>query len=279
MAAMTPGSARYERHEHEAQALADELAARGAGGRRLAVVLGSGLGALVEKLGAPSVIPGVELEHLPRARVRGHEGQIVVGELGGLPVIVQSGRVHLYEGRSPFEVTRAVRAFALLGARALVLTNAAGGLVPAWPPGTLVCITDHMNLQGRSALFSGEGGRAGPYDAALRELLVRAASEVRVPLQHGVYAAMLGPSYETPAEVRALRALGAHAVGMSTVAEASAGHAAGLRVVALSCIANPAAGLGLDPLRHEDVLSVMRRSTERLGRMLEKVAPLWAPVL
>ena len=278
-AATTSVSVRHERHVREAEALADELAARGAGGRRLAIVLGSGLGLLVEKLTARSVIPGAELEHLPGARVRGHGGEIVLGELAGLPVIVQSGRVHLYEGRSPFEVTRAVRAFALLGVRALVLTNAAGGLVPDWPPGTLVCLTDHLNMQGRSALLPGEGGRAGPYDAELCELLGRAAREVRVPLEHGVYAAMLGPSYETPAEVRALRALGAHAVGMSTVAEASAGHAAGLRVVALSCIANPAAGLGLDPLRHEEVLSVMRRSTEKLGRMLERVVPLWELVL
>ncbi len=278
-AAMTSVSVRREQHVREAEALADELAARGAGGRRLAIVLGSGLGMLTERLTARSVIPGSELEHLPRTRVKGHGGEIVLGELGGVPVIVQSGRVHLYEGRSPFEATRAVRAFARLGVRALVLTNAAGGLVPDWPPGTLVCLTDHLNLQGRSALFAGEGRRAGPYDAELCELLGRAAREVRVPLERGIYAAMLGPSYETPAEIRALRALGAHAVGMSTVAEASAGHAAGLRVVALSCIANPAAGLGLDPLQHEDVLSVMRRSTEKLGRMLERVAPLWAPSL
>lgn len=270
---------RHEQPQREVEALADELAARGASGRPLAIVLGSGLGMLAEKLTARSVIPGAELEHLPRPRVKGHAGEIVLGELAGLPVILQSGRVHLYEGRSPFEVTRAVRAFARLGVRALVLTNAAGGLVPAWPPGTLLCLTDHLNLQGRSALLAGEGARMSPYDTELGELLGRAAREVRVPLEHGVYAAMLGPSYETPAEIRALRALGAHAVGMSTVAEASAGRAAGLRVVALACIANPAAGLGREALRHEDVLSVMRRSTEKLGRMLERVVPLWAPVL
>lgn len=270
---------RYERHVRATEALAEELAARGAGGRSAAIVLGSGLGQLVERLTARRVIPAAELEHLPRARVKGHGGEIVLGELAGLPVIVQCGRVHLYEGRSPFEVTRAVRAFALLGVRALVLTNAAGGLVRDWPPGTLVSLTDHLNLQGRSALFRGEGRLDGPYDAELGTLLRRAAKDARVPLEQGIYAAMLGPSYETPAEIRALRALGAHAVGMSTVAEASAGHAAGLRVVGLSCIANPAAGLGLDPLRHEEVLSVMRRSTEKLGRMLERVAPLWAPVL
>jgi purine-nucleoside phosphorylase len=268
-------SVRSERPLREAEALAEELAARGAGGRPLAIVLGSGLGMLSEKLAARRVIPGAELEHLPRSRVSGHAGEIVLGELAGLPVIVQSGRVHLYEGRGPLVVARAVRAFARLGVRALVLTNAAGSLVPAWRPGTLVCLEDHLNLQARSALLAGEGRRASPYDPELSQLLARAARDVRVPLERGVYAAMLGPAYETPAEIRALIALGAHAVGMSTAAEASAAHASGMRVVALSCLANPAAGLGLEPLSHEDVLSVMRRSTEKLRRLLEGVIPLW----
>lgn len=272
-------SLHQERPLREAEALAEELALRGARGRPLAIVLGSGLGELTEKLAAPRVIPGAELRHLPRSRVSGHAGQIVLGELAGLPVIVQSGRVHLYEGQRPLVVTRAVRAFARLGVRTLVLTNAAGSLVPTWRPGTLMCLSDHLNLQARSALLAGEGQRASPYDAELGQLLARAAGEARVPLEHGTYAAMLGPAYETPAEIRALRAFGAHAVGMSTVAEASAARVAGLRVVALSCLANPAAGLGLEPLRHEDVLAVMRRSTEKLARLLERVAPLWAPLL
>ena len=272
-------SVRFERPLREADALAGELAERGAGGRPLAIVLGSGLGMLTERLAERRVIAGAELEHLPRSRVSGHASEIVLGELAGLPVLVQSGRVHLYEGQSPFVVTRAVRAFARLGARALVLTNAAGSLVPAWKPGTLLCLEDHLNLQGRSALLPGEGRRASPYDRELGELLARAAREARIPLERGVYAAMLGPAYETPAEIRALSALGAHAVGMSTVAEASAGHASGMRVVALSCLANPAAGLGLEALSHEDVLSVMRRSTERLGLLLERVIPLWTPIL
>lgn len=268
-----------DRAEAEVEALAAELAARGASGRPLAVVLGSGLGMLVEKLAKRSVIPGIELEHLPRSRVKGHAGEIVLGELGRVPVLVQSGRVHLYEGRSPFEVTRAVRAFARLGARAIVLTNAAGGLVPEWAPGQLLCLTDHLNLQGRSALLTGEGGRTNPYDAELGSCLEQVAHSLHVPVQRGVYAGLLGPSYETPAEIRALRALGAHAVGMSTVAEACAARAAGLRVVGLACIANPAAGLGPEPLQHEDVLAVMRRSAERLGLLLERVAPTWARLL
>lgn len=265
--------------EAEVEALAAELAARGAAGRPLAIVLGSGLGMLVERLAARTVIPGIELEHLPRSRVKGHAGEIVLGELGRVPVIVQSGRVHLYEGRSPFEVTRAVRAFARLGVRAIALTNAAGGLVPEWAPGRLLCLTDHLNLQGRSALLTGEGGRTSPYDPELGACLERVAHSLHVPFERGVYAGLLGPSYETPAEIRALRALGAHAVGMSTVAEACAARAAGMRVAALACIANPAAGLGLEPLQHEDVLAVMRRSAEKLGLLLERVAPAWAALL
>jgi purine-nucleoside phosphorylase len=259
--------------------LASELAARGACGARLAIVLGSGLGRVAERLRARTVIPSRELPHLPRPRVSGHAGEIVLGELAGLALLVQCGRVHLYEGRSPFEVTRAVRAFASLGVRALLLTNAAGGLQPDTSPGTFLRLVDHLNLQGRSPLFPGEEARASPYDAALGEGLERAARELSIPMERGVYAGVLGPAYETPSEVRALGLLGAHAVGMSTVAEASAARAAGMRVVALACIANPAAGLSSAALAHDDVLSVMRRSTERLARLIERVIPMWTEVL
>jgi purine-nucleoside phosphorylase len=260
-------------------ALARELAVRGASGRALAIVLGSGLGEVVEALEDTHVIAVEEIEHLPRPRVSGHAGRIVLGTLGGLSVLVQSGRVHLYEGRGAFEVTRAMRAYAELGVRAVLLTNASGGLVSDWAPGTLVCLDDHLNFQGRSALLPGEGGRASPYDAELTALLIEAAREARVELRRGTYAAMLGPSYETPAEIRALRSYGAHVVGMSTVSEASAAHAAGMRVVAVSCVANPAAGLGEESLRHEDVLAVMRRSAGKLRALLERVAPRWRQAL
>lgn len=264
------------RERSAVSALARELAARGAGSARVAIVLGSGLGEVVEALADARVIAGEELEHLPRPRVAGHAGKIVLGTLAGLPVLVQSGRVHLYEGRSAFEVTRAVRAFAELGVGTLLLTNASGGLVPEWGPGTLVCLADHLNFQGKSPLYTGEGGRRSPYDEELAAELAEAARAARIELRRGTYAAMLGPSYETPAEIRALRSFGAQVVGMSTVAEASAGHAAGMRVAALSCIANPAAGLGVEPLRHEDVLAVMRRSAGKVRLLLERVAPRWA---
>jgi purine-nucleoside phosphorylase len=268
------------RVERDVEALARELTEHGAAGRPLAIVLGSGLGALSERLDGRRVVPAAALAHLPAPRVKGHAGEIVLGALAGLPVLVQSGRVHLYEGRSAREVTRAVRAYARIGVRALLLTNAAGSLEPHWEPGTLLRLTDHLNLQARTPLLCGEErGRASPYDPELGAALERAAAAVRVPLQRGVYAGLLGPAYETPAEIRALRALGAHAVGMSTVAEASAAHAAGLRVVGLACLANPAAGLGVDPLRHADVLSVMRRTGEKLARLLQQVAPEWGRLL
>lgn len=261
----------------EAELLAEELAARGAAGRPLAIVLGSGLARVVDRLEKRVVIPAEELAHLPRARVQGHAGSIVLGELAGVPVIVQSGRVHLYENRGPFEVTRAVRAFGRIGVRFLVLTNAAGGLVAGWRPGTFMRLVDHLNLQARSPLQAGEGARSSPYDAQLGSALQSAADELGITLESGVYAAMLGPAYESPAEVRALQRLGAHAVGMSTVAEACAARAAGLRVAGIACIANPAAGLDLEPLRHEDVLAVMARAAEELGRLLERAARVWTP--
>jgi len=261
--------------ERADRALAAELAARGAGESVLAIVLGSGLGPIAERLEERTVIPAQEFEHLPRARVQGHAGSIALGTLGGVRVIMQSGRVHLYEGRSPFEVTRMVRACARLGVRGLALTNASGSLHAEWEPGTFVRVTDHLNLQGKAALHRGEGQRTTPYDEHLGRALDAAAAELGIALRRGVYAAMPGPSYETPAEIRALRALGADAVGMSTVAEASAAHAAGMRVVAVSCIANPAAGIGAEPLRHEDVLAVMRSSAVRLGALLERALPAW----
>lgn len=259
--------------------LAEELRARGVAGRTLAIVLGSGLGAVSDRLTDREVLPAGAFEHLPRPRVSGHAGALVLGRLAGVPVVVQSGRVHLYEGRSAFEVTRAVRAFARVGIGALLLTNASGGLVPDWPPGTFVALRDHLNLQGRSPLLFREADRSTPWDGPLTDRLEATAARMGIPLYPGVYAGVLGPSYETPAEIRALQALGAHAVGMSTVAEACAAHAAGLRVVGVSCVANPAAGVTDQALRHEDVLAVMQASAERLARLVEAVTPAWGATL
>jgi purine-nucleoside phosphorylase len=255
----------------DVRALADELAGRGATDRQIAIVLGSGLGSIADGLEERIVVPAVELEHLPRPRVAGHAGDLVLGRLSGVPVIVQRGRVHLYEGRSPFEVTRAVRAYARLGVRLLVLTNAAGGLVPDWPPGRFVRLTDHLNLQGRSALLSSEELRASPYDAPLGGLLDDAARELGIAVEHGIYAGLLGPSYETPAEIRYLRTIGADAVGMSTVPEAIVARHMGMVVLGISCITNPAAGVLPAPLDHNEVMAVAAEASEHFIALLEGI--------
>ena len=269
-------SALVARALEDVERLAGELEARGARGAELAIVLGSGLGGADGQGGAAGwsalfqervVIRGEELPHLPRSSVRGHAGRIVLGRIGSARVLVQEGRVHLYEGKTPFEITRSVRAYARLGVRGLLLTNAAGGLVREWRPGTFARIRDHLNLQGKTALLADEAARGNPYDRRLADALQRAASRERIELESGVYAGMLGPAYETPAEIRALRVLGADLVGMSTVAEASAACAAGMRVAGLSMVANHAAGIG-GPLAHEEVLDVARASAERFARLL-----------
>jgi purine-nucleoside phosphorylase len=170
-------------------------------------------------------------------------------------------------------VTRAVRAFGALGVRALVLTNAAGGMKRAWTPPTLMRITDHVNLQGRTALLPGEGGAGNPYDSGLGEALDEAARTGGVALERGVYAGVLGPSYETPAEIRWLASFGADAVGMSTVCEAQAARAAGMRVAAISCITNLAAGLSPGPLSHREVVEVGKQASKRFCDLLEAAVP------
>jgi purine-nucleoside phosphorylase len=253
--------------------LADELRASGAEGAQVALVLGSGLGAFADGLSDAETLPYDQLDGMPRSAVPGHAGRLVLGTLGGVRVIVQQGRVHLYEGWSPFEVTRAVRAFARVGVRALVLTNAAGGLRREWPPGTLMRLTDHLDMQRQSPLVAGEGGVGRPYDAELGDALDVAANECGVALERGVYAGMPGPAYETPAEIRMLAELGADAVGMSTVAEACAAHAEGLRTAAVSCITNAAAGISPVPLSHDEVMEAGREAAGRFQTLLAAAVP------
>jgi purine-nucleoside phosphorylase len=259
--------------------LAGELRARAVRDFELAFVLGSGLGDFAERLADPVVVPYAELEHMPRSAVEGHAGRLVVGTLGGRRVLAQQGRVHFYEGWIGRQVTRAVRAFCALGCRGVVLTNAAGGVRADWKPGTLMRITDHVNMQGRAALAAGERAAANPWDEGFARAIDSAAAETRVTLEAGVYAAMLGPAYETPAEIRMLRSLGADAVGMSTVAEACAASAAGARVAGISLVTNPAAGLGEDKLDHRDVLAASRRASKRFCALLEAAVPHLAAAL
>jgi len=259
--------------DERAGALANELADRGVESVDLLVVLGSGLGAFADALAGAVVIPGEELEHLPRSAVPGHAGRFVRGEIDGVRVVVQQGRVHLYEGWSAHEVTRAVRALALLGTRALLLTNAAGSLRREWTPPSLMRITDHLNLQGAAPLLPGEGGAATVYDPRLSSALDRAAEEADVELHAGVYAALPGPAYETPAEIRMLARLGADAVGMSTAAEAAAARSAGLRVVGISCLTNHAAGIAERNLTHAEVIAAADRASDSFVRLLTRAVP------
>jgi purine-nucleoside phosphorylase len=273
---LRPAGAVEREQRERAERIAAALAARGVDGPLLQLVLGSGLGAFAERLEAPLIVPYDELPDLPRSSVPGHAGRFVFGRLAGVPVLCNQGRVHLYEGFGPFDVTAAVRAGARLGVRCLVLTNAAGGLDRDFEPGTLMLIRDQIAAQGESALFPAESGRGCPYDPLAAERVLELARTLGEPLAQGVYVALRGPAYETPAEVRSWIALGGSAVGMSTALEAQVGSAEGLRVVGLSCITNKAAGLSAEALSHAEVVEVGKRTAERFARLLEAAVPLLA---
>jgi purine-nucleoside phosphorylase len=228
---------------------------------KVGLVLGSGLGDFADTLDDLVKIPYRELPHMAASEVPGHAGNLCFGRAGGLPVVCMQGRVHLYEGHTIDKVVQGVRTMARLGVRCVLLTNAAGGLEPSWVAGDLMVVSDHINLTGTSPLIGADDEAVGPrfpdmsaaYDPALRDAMHAAAGDVGLTLREGVYAGLLGPQYETPAEVRMLRGLGAHAVGMSTVHEVIALRHMGVRVAALSCITNLAAGLSSAPLDHADV--------------------------
>lgn len=244
-----------------------------------AVVLGSGLGALADRVSDPLVLPYDAIPNWPASTVVGHAGRLVTGHIRDRYVAVLSGRAHCYEGHPPATVVFGVRALALLGVRTLVLTNAAGGVNIAFGPGALMVIDDHINLMGTSPLIGPNEERLGPrfpdmtevYSRRLRTLAFDAAVEAGVLLVHGVYAALHGPSYETPAEIRYLRTIGADAVGMSTVPEAIAARHMGVEVLGISCITNPAAGVLPAPLRHEEVMEVADRTGSRFVTLLEEI--------
>jgi purine-nucleoside phosphorylase len=241
------------------------------------VILGSGLGGLAERLEEPVVIPYDEIPYFPTARVAGHPGRLVLGTLraadAGVPVIAMQGRVHGYEGWSAEDVAFGARVLCGLGIRTLLVTNAAGGVNPSFVPGDLVRIVDHLNLSGQNPLVGENDERLGPrfpdlsdaWDPRLAALLDEAAAESGVPLRVGTYACMPGPSYETPAEVRMLRVLGADLVGMSTVPEVIAARHMGVAVAGLSVVTNYAAGLGRRALSHAEVAEVAERVRDRLA--------------
>jgi purine-nucleoside phosphorylase len=243
---------------------------------RVAVVLGSGLGGLADAVEDPVVIPVAEIPGFGVSTVSGHAGELVLGTMAGLDVLLQNGRVHLYEGFDPAEVVFPVRVMALLGVGTLILTNAAGGIRADLAPGRIMLIKDHINLTGQNPLVGLNLDGIGPrfpdmtraYDLALGQMAQEAAAEAGVSMQSGVYAALSGPSYETPAEVRMLAILGADAVGMSTVPETLAARHAGMRVLAFSMISNMAAGLGETSLTHDEVLAQGARAGRELAAVI-----------
>jgi len=244
----------------------------------IAIVLGSGLGAFAEQLENATAIPFAEIPHFPRSTVPGHSGRLLMGTIAQTPVAVMQGRVHAYEGYSPEEVTFPVRVLGRMGVRALVLTNAAGGINPAFRQGQLVLIADHINLSGRNPVAGPNDERLGPrffdmseaYSARLRKLAHEAAKTMNLDLEEGVYVSVLGPSFETPAEIRAFRAMGADLVGMSTVQEAIAARQMGIDVLGISCVTNMAAGIQAQPLSHEEVMETGRQVEARLAELLKR---------
>jgi xanthosine phosphorylase len=244
---------------------------------RVGIVLGSGLGAVAGAVQDATVVGYDELPGFPRPGVAGHAGRAVLGRLAGVPVAVLQGRAHLYEGGDPEAMRTPVRALRAAGADTLILTNAAGSLRPELGPGSLMAIADHINLTGSNPLIGPNDDALGArfpslrdaYDPALRATLHATAGELGIPLGEGVYLAVSGPSFETPAEIRAFRTLGAAAAGMSTVHETILARHAGLRVAAVSTITNLAEGMSAQPLSHEQTLRDAQRAAGSLGQLLE----------
>ena len=260
------------------------IQARSAVRPSVGLVLGSGLGGFAQTLDKPMVIPYREIKHFPTATAIGHKGELVLGHSNAVPVAVMSGRVHYYEGYRPDQVVFPVRVLARLGVKILVLTNAAGSVNVNYKPGELMVISDHINLMGINPLVGPNEEQLGlrffdmsdAYDPALRDIAEKACWKAGVTVRHGVYVAVAGPSYETPAEIRAFRTLGADAVGMSTVPEVIAARHMGLRVLAISCITNLAAGVSKKKLDHLEVLEVGRlvqaSLNDVLGRIVQDVS-------
>jgi purine-nucleoside phosphorylase len=248
---------------------------------RIAVVLGSGLGAFADELSETVRIPYREIPHWPGATAVGHAGELVFGKLDGLAVAVMAGRVHLYEGYTAQQAAFGVRVLGSLGVRSLVLTNAAGGINLEYGRGALVLIADHINLQGANPLVGENLEWLGPrfpdmteaYAKRYRDIALQVAGEIGIGLKEGVYAALLGPSYETPAEIRYLRIIGADLVGMSTVPEVIVANHMGMQVLGISCVTNMAAGILPQKLNHQEVLETGAAVRHDFVRLLKALLP------
>jgi purine-nucleoside phosphorylase len=269
------GTAGYEQVQEAAAA----IRARCALVPETAIVLGSGLGDFAGTLTDAVDLAYGTIPHWPASTVVGHAGRLVLGRVAGRAVAALSGRVHFYEGHPLGTVVFATRVMAALGARRLILTNAAGGINTAFAQGALMLIDDHINLLGSNPLVGANDERFGPrfpdmtevYSSRLRALAREAAAAKGIPVEHGVYVGVHGPSYETPAEIRAFRTLGADAVGMSTVPEAIAARHMGLEVLGISCITNMAAGVNPEPLQHDEVMETARRVRASFIALLEGI--------
>lgn len=254
---------------------------------RIALVLGSGLGAFADEFTSATRIPYAKIPHFPRSTAIGHAGQLVIGKVDGVDVVGMQGRVHLYEGYSVKDVAFPIRVFSRMGVRAVILTNAAGGIKKEFTQGRLVVISDHINLQGANPLSGPNAEKFGPrfpdmstaYDKQFRALLLAQGRARGVELGEGVYAALAGPSYETPAEIHYLKTIGADLVGMSTVPEVIAARHNNIRVLGISCVTNAAAGILDQPLDHKEVLETGERVKGQFIALLRGVIPKIAATL
>jgi purine-nucleoside phosphorylase len=260
---------------------------------RLGIVLGSGLGAAANAVRDRVIVPYDDIPHFPKSTVEGHSGRLVAGTLGGAPVLVMQGRVHFYEGYSPGNVTFPMRVMGALGVRAVILTNAAGGITDGYKIGQLVLIADHINMMGWNPLvgpndrrFAFDRPNSGlrffdmseAYSKRLRQVATQAAELEGQTLEEGVYLAVSGPSFETPAEIRAFRTMGATLVGMSTVPETIVARHMGIEVLGLSCVTNLASGLSATPLSHAEVFEAGKLVERKLAELLERIA-IWIAAL
>ncbi|HEX5875399.1 MAG TPA: purine-nucleoside phosphorylase [Pyrinomonadaceae bacterium] len=265
----------YERAEHATRIIRARINVE----PRIAVVLGSGLGGFADDFEDATGIPYEEIPGFMRSTAQGHAGRLVVGKVDNVPLVAMQGRVHYYEGYSLEEVTFPVRTFSLLGIKTLILTNAAGGINVQLTQGGLMVLTDHLNLIGDNPLRGANDERFGPrfpdmssvYSPELQELAIEEAKGIGVEVRRGVYCALSGPSYETPAEIHLLRNLGADAVGMSTVPEAIVARHMGLEVLGISCITNMAAGISDEPINHDEVMATGNRVRESFTELLRRI--------
>ena len=275
MSEQAAGSGLYERAEHAARIIRSRIKFE----PRVGVVLGSGLGAFANDFDEAIAIPYQDIPGFGRSTAEGHAGQLVIGKVEQVPILAMQGRLHHYEGYSLEEVTFPIRTFKLLGLKTIILTNASGGINVQFTPGTLMVITDHLNLMGDNPLRGRNDERFGPrfpdmsavYSPELQEIVMEEAREMTLDVRRGIYAALAGPSYETPSEIHLMRNFGADAVGMSTVPEAIVARHMGLEVLGISCVTNLAAGVTDQLINHEEVMATGNRVSATFTELLKRV--------